>query len=104
MMNKVLRNLRRTGTAFGLLQTALRMQEQNGTVENLEVADLLTQMGILKRQGLDHHGPAYDDAAQLFARAKRIHKQMKTFETDKGALLMLNIAILHVQQGEHVTA
>lgn len=98
-VNKMLRNLGHWDRGGQILQEALRIHESAGTLESMEGATLLAQIGIQQR-----HNDDYSRALETFTKARRIHEQTHTLDTDKGALLMLNIGTVHAAQGEHRVA
>mmetsp|Transcript_63049 Transcript_63049/g.112030 ORF Transcript_63049/g.112030 Transcript_63049/m.112030 type:complete len:651 (-) Transcript_63049:90-2042(-) len=98
-VNKMLRNIGKQSQAESILAEALRIHEQAGTLESLEGADLLRQIGILRRRDFQHA-----EALELFEKAQRIHERTSTMETDKGALLLLNLGLVRAEQEEYSTA
>lgn len=99
-VNKLLRNLSgQQHRAESILQDALHIHKQAQTLESKEGADLLRQIGILRRRNAKYH-----EASELFTQALHIHEQTNSLASDSGALLLLNRGMLYAEQGELETA
>eukprot|EP00427_Karlodinium_veneficum_P046065 CAMPEP_0169303906 /NCGR_PEP_ID=MMETSP1016-20121227/69605_1 /TAXON_ID=342587 /ORGANISM="Karlodinium micrum, Strain CCMP2283" /LENGTH=255 /DNA_ID=CAMNT_0009396759 /DNA_START=8 /DNA_END=771 /DNA_ORIENTATION=- len=95
-VNKLLRGMEQFDRAAKVLQKGLQIQKENGTLETLEGADMLHQLGIL-----DRRRQSYESAHQHLQQALEISTKVDSLETTtEGALLYLEIGVLLTEQNK----
>lgn len=98
-VNNLLRNMGRFARAASIVEQALGVCHRTGMGETASVAELLRQLGILKRKQHD-----LEAAETSFMEAWRIHEVTNTLETADGALLMLELGITSLERDDLISA
>jgi len=94
-VNNLLRNMGHFKSAAAIVEQALEACHRVGMGEQATVAELLRQLGILRRKQKD-----LEAAERAFMEAWRIHEVTDTLETPDGALLMLELGITSLERND----